>query len=92
MDEFNKDFTINDLIIKENIDIKIIHLLSENDKSIIAVSWFECGDTHFKMFKNQGISNMKTFCDFLLNYDRNWYNLVSNWMVKPSIPHRLKPL
>ncbi len=92
MDEFNKDFTINDLIIKENIDIKIIHLLSENDKSIIAVSWFECDETHFKMFKDQGISNIKTFCDFLLDYDQNWYNLVLNWRKKPSIPLRLKPL
>ena len=92
MDEFNKDFTINDLIIKENIDIKVIHLLSESDKYVIAVSWFECDETHFKMFKNQGISNIKTFCDFLLDYDQNWYNLVSNWMVKPSIPLRLKPL
>jgi len=90
MDEFNTRFTIDDLIIKGNIEIKTIHLLSENDQFIIAVSWFECDEAHFKMFKNQGISNMKKFCDFLLDYDQNWYNLVLKWRKKPSMPLRLK--
>lgn len=64
MDEFDSSFTIYELVSKERIDIKTVHLLSENQSFIIAVSWFECGEAHFKMFKNQGISNMKTFCSF----------------------------
>ena len=86
MDEFNDNFTINELIIKENIEIKTIHLLSENDKYIIAVSWFDCDETHFKMFKKLSLSNVKTFSDFLLEYDKNWYELVINWMAKPFMP------
>lgn len=92
MDEFDKDFTVDDLIIKEKIEIRNVNLLYEKNTFILAISWFESDETHFKMFKNQGISNIKTFCDFLLDYDHNWYNLVLNWMAKPSIPLRLKPL
>jgi hypothetical protein len=83
MDEFNTKFAIDDLIIKGNIEIKTIHLLSENDQFIIAVSWIECDEAHFKMFKNQDISNIKSICDFLLDYDQSWYNLVQNWIAKP---------
>ncbi len=90
MDEFNDGFTVNELIVIENIEIKTIHLLSENDKYIIAVSWFECGDTHFKMFKKQNVSSVKTFSDFLLEYNKSWYELVINWMAKPFMPLCLK--
>jgi len=91
MDEFDELFTLNHLVNKENIEIKSIHLLSDKDTFTLAVRWFECGDIHFKMFKNQGIYNMKTFCDFLLKYDHNWYDLVINWIEKPSMPLRLDP-
>jgi hypothetical protein len=86
MDEFDTDFTINELISKENIEIITIHLLSEKDKFTLAVRWFEYGETHFKMFKKQNISGIKYFGDFLLEYDKNWYNLFINWITKPLLP------
>lgn len=91
MDEFSEGFTVKALTIIENIDIKTIHLLSESDKYIIAVSWLECNEAHFKMFKNQDLSNIKTLCDFLLDYDQRWYNLILNWKNnKLSIPLSIK--
>ena len=86
MDEFNQHFTIDDLIIKENIEIKSIHLLSENDKYILAVSWFEYGENHFKMFKDLSVASVKVFNNFLLEYNNDWYNLVINWLEKPITP------
>lgn len=91
MDEFNQHFTIDDLIIKENIEIKSIHLLSENDKYILAISWFESGETHFKMFKNQSRLDLKIFNNFLLEYNKYWNELVLKWISKPTIPLHLKP-
>jgi hypothetical protein len=86
MDEFDENFTVDELISKEKIDIKTIYLLSENDKYIIALSWFEFGDAHFKMFKKLSLSDVKAFSNFLLEYDKNWYELVINWIAKPFIP------
>ncbi len=90
MDEFTEGFTIANLIIKENIEIKSIHLLSENERLIIAVSWVEDNEAHFKMFKNQEIIDMKTLCGFLLEYNKDWYYLVVNWTATPSMPLHLK--
>ena len=89
MDEFNANFTVYELISKEMIHIKTVHLLYENEKFIIAVNWIDDNETHFKMFKNQDDTQLKAFCDFLLGYDENWYNLAENWTKKPLIPIRL---
>lgn len=91
MDEFDNDLTVHYFITQENIEIKTIYFLLENNAFIIAVSWVECDEAHFKMFKNLGMSNVKIFCDFLLEYDKNWYKLAINWVAKPTMPLRLKP-
>ena len=90
MDEFNQNFTIDDLIIKENIEIKSIHLLTEYDKYILAVSWFEYGEEHFKLFKDLNIYSVKILKDFLSEYNNDWYNFVNNWLKNPKIPLYLK--
>lgn len=91
MDEFNVNFTINELISKEKIEIKSVYLLSDNGGFIIAINWLEGKDTHFKMFKKQSIYSVKAFNHFLLEYDPNWFKLASDWLATPSTPLHLKP-
>jgi hypothetical protein len=81
------DYSINHLIYNSHIRILTIHILTDNEKFIIAVNWYEQDERHFKMFKELN-------CDQVMNFSKSlksgWNDKINHWLKSSKIPLKLK--
>lgn len=82
-----EDYTINSLIINENIRITTIHLLPDNDQYFIAINWYERGEPYYKTFKNLN-------CSQVINLSNNlkccWNKKIIDWLNSKKIPLKIQ--
>lgn len=93
MDEQTNNITLEQLISQNEISpisIKTIHLLTDDlDKFIIAITWNEGSESHFKMFRKQEHFKILAFNKFLFTYNKHWYEKATQWLNSPRIPLKL---
>ncbi|MBA6252859.1 hypothetical protein [Colwellia sp. MB3u-55] len=82
-----EDYTINNLIINEDITVTTIHLLVENNQYIIAINWYERDEPHFKMFKNLKYSQVINFSNNLQN---GWNKKIIDWLSSKKAPLKIQ--
>ncbi len=93
MDEFSKQYTLNDLIDqfqREPIYFITIHLLTDEISDfVLAVSWNDLDEIHFKMFKKQTQAEILLFSQSISEQYNNWHNQICHWLRKPLTPLKL---
>ena len=90
MDEFDKDLTVNLLIINNDIKIKSIHVLPEPKGFTIGIHWFDSDRLHFKIFKNEDRKILESLKYFISTDYPEWHNHFENWSKKNNTPLYLK--
>jgi len=94
MDEFTQGFTLNELIEKyqkEHITFTTIYLCKdEPDGTVIAVSWEDLDESHFKMFKQQSQSRILSFSNSISEQYEKWHYKICDWFDGTRAPLKLK--
>ena len=80
------DFIANSLIDIKESEILSIHLLTDKDKFIIAVTWNRDNEQYFKMFRDLSTNQVKTFSDKLKN---SWNVKINIWLNSTNPPLKL---
>jgi len=93
MDEFSEISSLSDLVDQyqiQPISFTTIHLLTDElSDFVLAVSWKDLDETHFKMFKQQPQYEILLFSHSISEQYDNWHHKICHWLERPQAPLKL---